>query len=424
VAEGDDQPLRLSGARLGFVLAVVLLNTLSLGIVSPVLPILVRQLAHGEVTRAAEAIGLFSAAWAAMQILFSPVLGMLSDRFGRRPVLLLAMLDLSADYVIMALAPTLGWLFVGRLLSGMASAGRAAMFAYVSDVAAPEERTRYYGLLLGVGAVGTVLGPGVGGLLGVIGPRAPFWAAAAVGLFNAAYGFVVLRESLPRARRSPFSWARANPFVALGVLTETKGVAGLAAIMVLTNIGLTAFSSLYVLYVNYRYHWGPGAAGLVLMAYAAASVVAQAFLAGPADRRLGDRGAVVTALAFGAAGMALVGLAVWPPLLWLGVIAIAPVNIAFAAVQSLYSRLVAPSEQGRVQGAMLSLTGVAIIIGPIVFAEIFAWSAGPGRGLRLPGLAMLGGGGVFLLAMALALMFISPKIRTGEDQSSERVGGA
>jgi MFS transporter, DHA1 family, tetracycline resistance protein len=419
MSEGPaDQPVRLRGLTLGFVLAVVLLNTLSLGIVSPVLPLLVKRLAGGDTIEAAEAVGLFAAAWASMQLIFAPLLGVLSDRFGRRPVVLIAMLQLSADYVVMALAPTLAWLFLGRLLSGMAAAGRAAMFAYVADVATPAERTRYYGLLAAAGGIGMVLGPGLGGVLGEISPRAPFWAAAAVGVFNAAYGFVVLRESLPRARRAAFSWARANPFGALGILVETKGLAGLAAIMVLANIGLSAFGSLYVLYVNYRYHWGAGQAGLVLMAFAAANIAAQALLAGPAAKWLGERGAIVTAFASGVVGLVLVALAVWPPLLWVGVIAIAPVNIAVAAIQSLRSKLVEPSEQGRLQGAMISLAGVSAMIGPVLFAETFAWSLGPGRGLHLPGLPMLTGAGVFLLAIGLALVVISP--RAGRDDSSER----
>ena len=406
----EDQPVRLTSLSLVFVLAVVLLNTLSLGIISPVLPFLVKSLSHGDVlhatVRAAQAIGLFSAAWAAMQLIFAPFLGVLSDRFGRRPVVLLSMLELSVDYVVMALAPTLAWLFVGRLFSGMAAAGRAAMFAYVADVAAPEERTRYFGLLAAVGAVGTVLGPGLGGVLGQISPRAPFWAAAAVGVFNAAYGFVVLKESLPRSRRAPFSWARANPFGALWILVETKGLMGLAGVMVLANIGLAAFGSLYVLYVNYLYHWNTGQAGLVLMAYAAASIAAQALLAGPAAKWLGERGAVITALASGVIGLALIGLAAWPPLLWIGVIAIAPVNIAVAAIQSLRSKLVEPSEQGRLQGAMISLAGVSSMVGPVLFTETFAWSIGAGRGLHLPGLAMLTGAIVFLLAILVALVVI------------------
>src|SRR6185312_17540410 len=159
--------------------------------------------------------------------------GVLSDRYGRRPVALIALVQLSVDYLIMALAPTLAWLFVGRLFSGVAAAGRAAMFAYVADVAEEGERARYFGLLAAVGAVGTVLGPAVGGALGLIGPRAPFWVAAGVGVVNAVYGFVVLRESLPRGKRTAFSWARANPFGALMILFEAKGLVPLALIMML-----------------------------------------------------------------------------------------------------------------------------------------------------------------------------------------------
>jgi len=414
-----DEPVRFNRMTLIFVLAVVLLNTLSLGIVSPVLPILVKQLANGSTVQAAEAVGVFAAAWAAMQLVFAPVLGVLSDRYGRRPVILLAMLQLSADYVVMALAMNLAWLFVGRLFSGMAAAGRAAMFAYAADVAAPEERARYFGLLAAVGAVGTILGPVLGGLLGQISPRAPFWTAAAVGLINAAYGAVVLRESLPPSRRAPFSWARANPFGAMLILVETKGLMGLAGMMLLANIALAAFGSIYVLYVNYRFGWGPGQAGLVLTVFAAGNIAAQALLAGPAVKRLGERRAIVIAFAFGAAGMILIGLGNQYTL-WIGLIALAPVNVAVAAIQSLRSQLVAPSEQGRLQGAMVSLAGLAGMVGPVLFAETFAWSVGPGRGLNLPGLAMLGGAGVFALALLLTLVVISPKAKADGGESGER----
>ncbi|HLK23518.1 MAG TPA: MFS transporter [Caulobacteraceae bacterium] len=411
--EGDapaaDTPVRLTRLRLGFVLAVVLLNTTSLGIVSPVLPILVKRLAHGDTIAAAEAIGVFTAAWAAMQLFFAPVLGVLSDRFGRRPVALISLVELSADYVVMALAPALGWLFLGRVLSGGAAAGRAAMFAYVADVAAPEERTRYFALVAAAGGAGTVMGPSMGGLLGEIGPRAPFWVAAGIGLFNAAYGFFVLKESLPRSARTPFSWVRANPFHALWILFEGKGLLGLAVIMFLANVGMSAFSSIYVLYVNYRYGWGTGLAGLVLTAYAAATIVMQGFLAGPAVKRLGEKGAIVLAFACGVAALGLIGLAAWSPLLWLGVVLIAPVNIGIAAIQSLRSQLVEPSEQGRLQGAMISLAGLAGIAGPVLFAVVFAWSIGAGRGFALPGLAMLTGAGVFALAMLLSLVIVRPR---------------
>jgi DHA1 family tetracycline resistance protein-like MFS transporter len=420
---GSDTPVRLNRMTLMFVLAVVLLNTLSLGIVSPVLPILVKQLANGNTVQAAEAVGVFAAAWAAMQLLFAPVLGVLSDRYGRRPVILLAMLQLSVDYVVMALATTLAWLFVGRLFSGMAAAGRAAMFAYAADVAEPKERARFFGLLSAVGAVGTILGPVVGGLLGQVSPRAPFWAAAAVGLINAGYGFLVLKESLPVSRRSAFSWARANPFGALMILVETRGLVGLAAMMMLANIALAAFGSIYVLYVNYRYGWGPGQAGLVLTVFAAGNIAAQALLAGPAVKRLGERWAIVIAFASGAVGLMLIGLG-GPWLLWVGLLALAPVNVAVAAIQSLRSQLVEPGEQGRLQGAMISLAGLAGMVGPVLFAETFAWSVGPGRSLNLPGLAMLVGAGVFALALLLTLVVISPKANARGDDSGERAAPA
>jgi DHA1 family tetracycline resistance protein-like MFS transporter len=400
---GDAAPKPLSLPTLVFLLAAVLLNTLSLGIVAPVLPFLVKSLAGGDMARAARAIGLFGAAWALMQLLCAPVLGALSDRYGRRPVILIAMFQLSADYLVMALAPSLAWLFLGRVLSGMAAAGRAAMFAYIADVTSPKDRTRLFGLVLAVGGVGTVLGPGVGGLLSVLGPRAPFWAAAAVGIANGAYGLAVLKESLPTSRRAPLDWARANPLGASGILFQNRDLLRVSGLVFLANLGMSAFTSLYVLYVNYRHHWGPAQAAGVLMAFAFASIVAQAVLAGPAAARFGERRAMIGAFALGAVGLALIGFGGSVPLLWIGVLLVAPVNLAMAALQSIRSQLVGPADQGRLQGAMLSVAGLAGMAGPIIFTWTFAWSIGPGAGIGLPGLAMFIGAGVFLAAIALAL---------------------
>lgn len=403
-------PTPLNRATLGFLLAAVLLNTLSLGIVAPVLPFLVKSLAQGDMIRAARAIGLFGAAWSLMQLLCAPVLGALSDRFGRRPVILIAMFQLSADYLVMALAPSLGWLLLGRILSGMAAAARAAMFAYIADVTIPKDRTRLFGLVMAVGGVGTALGPGVGGLLdALLGPRAPFWAAAVVGVLNGVYGLVVLRKSLPKSGRAPLDWSRANPFGAAGILFGNRDLMRVSGLVFLANLGMSAFTSLYVLYVNYRHHWGPGQAGAVLMAFAFASIVAQAVLAGPAAARFGERRAMIGVFAIGAVGLCLIGFGGSVQLLWIGVLLVAPVNLAMAALQSIRSQLVGPADQGRLQGAMLSVAGLAGMAGPILFTWTFAWSIGRGAGLGLPGLAMFIGAGVFVAAILLALAFAPAK---------------
>src|SRR5881628_288530 len=210
-------------ATFWFIFATVLLDMLALGIIAPVLPKLVIQLEAGNETNAAALFGLFSTVWAAMQFLFAPVLGALSDRVGRRPVILLSCLGLGLDYVIMALAPTVGWLFVGRVLSGITASSFTTSFAYIADVTEPDERARRFGMLGAVFGVGFILGPAVGGLLGGISLRAPFWAAGGLSIVGAAYGWFVLPESLPLERRAPFDWHRANPMGSLDLLRGHEG---------------------------------------------------------------------------------------------------------------------------------------------------------------------------------------------------------
>jgi DHA1 family tetracycline resistance protein-like MFS transporter len=198
-------------AALAFIFITVVLDMLALGMIVPVLPKLVEDFMHGNTALAAEYVGLFATVWAAMQFLFSPVLGALSDRFGRRPVILLSNFGLGADYIVMALAPTVWWLFVGRVISGITAASFSTASAYIADVAPPDKRAGGYGMISAAFGLGFVLGPAMGGVLGNIDPRLPFWVAAGLSLLNAMYGFFVLPESLPRDRREAFSWRRANP---------------------------------------------------------------------------------------------------------------------------------------------------------------------------------------------------------------------
>src|SRR6267378_6289311 len=205
-------------AALAFIFVTVVLDMLALGMIVPVLPKLVEDFVGGNTARAAEIYGLFGTVWALMQFIFSPVLGALSDRYGRRPVILISNLGLGLDYLVMALAPSLAWLFVGRIISGITAASFSTAYAYIADVTEPEKRAGAFGMVGAAFGVGFVLGPAVGGLLGTLDPRLPFWVAAAFSLANAAYGYFVLPESLPRERRTAFSWARANPVGSLRLL--------------------------------------------------------------------------------------------------------------------------------------------------------------------------------------------------------------
>ncbi len=248
-------------AAVTFVLITVALDMLAIGIIAPVLPTLVLQFLSGDTARSAEIYGLFGTVWALMQFVCAPILGSLSDRFGRRPVILLSNLGLGLDYILMAMAPTLSWLFVGRVISGITAASVPTAGAYIADVTPPEKRAGAFGLMGAAFGFGFVFGPAIGGLLGNVDPRLPFWAAAGFSLLNAAYGYLVLPESLARDRRTDFSWRRANPLGSLKLLRSHRELFGLATINFLGYIAHESLPSMFVIYAGYRYGWSSGHGG-------------------------------------------------------------------------------------------------------------------------------------------------------------------
>ena len=253
-------------AAVFFILVTVVLDMLSFGIIIPVLPKLVEEFLGGDTAQAAEIYGLMGTSWALMQFVCSPIQGALSDRFGRRPVVLLSNLGLGLDFILMALAPSLAWLFAGRVISGIASSSFSTAGAYIADVTPPDKRAAAFGMMGASFGLGFVLGPAVGGLLGAIDPRWPFWGAAATSLLNACYGFFVLPESLPLEKRAPFRWKRANPAGALILLRSHHELFGLATANFLMNLAHGVLPSVAVLYLGYRYGWGPSAVGFTLAA--------------------------------------------------------------------------------------------------------------------------------------------------------------
>ncbi|RJS24257.1 tetracycline resistance MFS efflux pump [Corallococcus sp. H22C18031201] len=351
----------------------------------PVLPKLVVRFEAGDVGRAAEVTGVFGFAWAAMQFVFSPVLGAMSDRFGRRPIILLSNVGLGLDYVVMALAPSLGWLFVGRLISGITAASYPTASAYVADVTPPEQRAARFGMLGAAFGLGFVVGPAVGGFLGSIDLRLPFWVAALLSLANAAYGFFILPESLPPERRSVFSWRGANPLGSLRLLRSFPALSGMAMATFVFFIAQEALPSTFVLYADYRYGWSEQQVGLVLCIVGVCATVVSALLVGRAVRWLGERGALLVGLMAAVAGYVVYGLAPTGMLFLMGIPLVAIWGIAGAAAQALMSRQVGPNAQGQLQGALSSLRGVSGMMGPLLFTQVFSWAIGPAASIRLPG---------------------------------------
>lgn len=372
-------------AAITFIFITVVLDILALGIVIPVLPVLVEEFLGGDTARAASVFGLFGTVWALMQFVFAPILGSLSDRFGRRPVILLSCLGLGLDYVLMALAPTITWLFVGRVLSGVTSASFATAGAYIADVTPVERRAAGFGMIGAAFGVGFVLGPALGGVLGAVDPRLPFWVAGGLALLNALYGYFVLPESLPLERRKPFSWRRANPLGTLEMLRRHAGLAGLASVALIYHLVHHVLPSVYVLYVGYRYGWNPRETGLTLAAVGVMSVIVQGGLVRPLVARFGERRTLLTGLAAGIAGYLIFGLSDHGARFLIGVPVFGLMGLFNPSLQGLMTRRVAPSEQGQLQGINGSFMGLTGIVGPGLFTSVFALAIGRGADWHLPG---------------------------------------
>ncbi|MBL8605720.1 MAG: TCR/Tet family MFS transporter [Myxococcales bacterium] len=399
-------------AALFFILVTVALDVLALGMIIPVLPKLVVAFNGGDAAKAAIVFGLFVTVWEAMQLVFSPVLGALSDRFGRRPVILLSNLGLGLDYVMMALAPSLTILLVGRVVSGITAASFSAAGAYIADVMPPEKRAAGFGMIGAAFGVGFVVGPALGGVLGKVDPRLPFWVAAGLSLANATYGAVVLPESLPPDKRMPFSLRRANPLGAFALLRRNRQLTGLAAAVFTANLAHFVLQSTFVLYTAYRYRWDEREVGLVLGGVGVCSAIVQGGLIRPVVSRFGERGALMFGLACGAAGFAIYGLASTPLTFALGVPVMSLWGLSGPAAQQLMTKRIGPSEQGQLQGALSSLVAIAGIVGPPLFTRTFAWAIAEERSLKVPGAPFL----VSTALLVLTFFIVATTTRSPRDE--------
>ena len=392
-----------SRAALAFIFATVLFDTLGFGIIIPVLPGLVVGFVGGDTGRGAEVFGLFGTVWALMQFLFAPLLGALSDRYGRRPVLILSAFGLGVDYMIMALAPNLTWLFIGRVVSGITSASFTVSFAYVADTVRPERRAGAFGMIGSIWGVGFIIGPLVGGLLAGIGPRFPFWGAAAFSIASAAYGLVVLPESLPIEHRSPLSLRKANPVGSIGMIRAKKGLSGFVIVNFLNFLAFQVLPSVYVLYAAYRYNWGYALVGAALALVGACNIIVQGLLVRRFVSRFGERLALLVGLVSGTAGFVIWGLAPNSLVFMIAIIFYAPIGFVQPAVQGLMTRRVGPSEQGQLQGINGSLMGLTGVIGPTLFTLIFAFFIGTQAPINLPGAPFLLSALLMIASLLLAL---------------------
>jgi DHA1 family tetracycline resistance protein-like MFS transporter len=391
-------------AAVAFIFITILLDMLAVGIVIPVLPGLIKTFRGGDTVSAAQTLGLFTTVWALMQFVASPVIGALSDRFGRRPVILLANFGLAADCVLMAMAPTLGWLFVARVISGITASNVSTAHAYIADVTPTEKRAKAFGLMGAAFGIGFVVGPAVGGVFGGVNPRLPFWIAAGCGFVNTLYGLFVLPESLPPERRSAFHWTRAHPIGALQLLRAHRGLLPLGAMHFLYYLAHMSLPSVFVLYAGYRYGWGPREVGYTLACVGVASAIVQGALVGPIVARLGERRALLLGLLAGAVGFSIYGLAPTGARFIIGVPVMAIWGLYSPSAQSLMTSRAGESEQGRLQGALSSITGIANLVAPALFSAVFAASLSTFKDWHMPGAAFLLASCLLLAAVAMGLI--------------------
>jgi DHA1 family tetracycline resistance protein-like MFS transporter len=390
------------GAAVVFIFVTILLDMLALGLIMPILPKLVESFVDNDTASAARIFGLFGTAWALMQFFFSPVLGALSDRFGRRPVVLLSNFGLALDYVLMALAPSLTWLFVGRVISGITSASVSTAFAYIADVTPPERRAAMFGKIGVAFGAGFILGPAIGGLLGDLDPRLPFWVAAGLSFANTLYGLLILPESLPPERRSRLRLRSANPIGSLHLLRSDRVLAGLSVVNFIAQLAHVVLPSTFVLYATYRYGWDATTVGLTLAMVGICAMVVQGAAIGPIVRRFGERRALLFGLGCGAVGFLIFAAAPTGPTSWLGIPVMALWGVSGAAIQALTTQLVAPDQQGQLQGATSSVQSLSQLVGPFLFTLTFAYFIGPRAPVHFPGAPFYLASGLLALALVIA----------------------
>ena len=394
-----------------FIFLTVTLDMLALGMIAPVLPRLIESFVNGQASTAARLLGLFGTLFAAMQFFFSPVLGSLSDRFGRRPIVLLSNFGMGLDYLVMAWAPALPWLFLGRIVSGLTASSIPTAMAYMADVTPPEKRAQAFGLLNAAFGLGFVLGPALGGVLGEVNPRLPFFVAAGMSLLNGMYGLFVLPESLALKNRSPFSWKRANPIGSLAMLARSGNLLRLSAVLLTGYLAQQVLMNVYVVYCDTRFHWSNRSVGLSFGLVGVFTILYGAFLVRPAIARLGERRAILLGLAGGTIGYLCTGYSRTGLLLLFGIPILNLMSVTWPAVQGLMTRGAAANEQGQLQGAINGLRGAAGVVGPSAFTWIFAWAITPSTSGRpswsafhTPGLPFYAAAALLILAMPLALI--------------------
>lgn len=384
-----------------FILITILIDTIGFGMIAPVMPELVSQLTGEGFSEAARYGGSLMFLFAAVQFFAAPILGNLSDRFGRRPVLLISLAALGLDYVLIALAPSMIWLFIGRFISAIASATFATANAWVADVSEPADRARHFGFLSAAWGLGFMLGPVLGGLLGEIGSRVPFWAAAGLTCVNVLYGFFVLPESLPEGMRRKFEWRRANPIGALAQIKRYPAVLGFIVSLVPFQIAHDANPAVWGYYTMHKFAWSVSDVGWSLFVVGATIMAVNATLVGPAILRLGEKGAVFVGFSAMSVGFGIFAFASESWMMIAGIFPFALVGLAQPAIRGMMANLVPANAQGELQGATASVMSLTMIVSPVFMTELFYGFSREGAIIDFPGAPFLAASLLVLLALGL-----------------------
>lgn len=384
-----------------FILITVTIDAMGIGLILPVMPELIEEIRGTSLSDAALWGGVLSATYAVMQFLCSPTLGNLSDRFGRRPILLISMAVLALDYVVMSVAGTIWLLIAGRVVAGIAAGTHATALAFMADISAPNKRAQNFGLISAGFGMGFILGPILGGLLGGLDPRAPFMAAAALAAANCAFGFFTLPESLPKSRRRPFQWRRANPAGGLMQIGRLPGLRGLLAVMLAYQIANFVYPAIWAYYTQAAFGWDTRIVGLSLAAYGVAMAVVQGGLIRAVLPRLGETRAVFWGLVLNTVCLVAYGVAGQAWMIWVLIPISAVGAIVAPAMQGVMSRTASDDQQGELQGVLASISSLSMILSPVMMTQAFFWFTREGAGLWLPGAPFLLA--AVLMAGALAI---------------------
>lgn len=389
-------------AAISFIFITLLIDVTGIGLIIPVVPALIQQLIHGNISEASKYSGWLAFAYATMQFLFAPLLGNLSDRYGRRPVLLLSLLGLGIDYIFLALAPSIGWLFVGRIIAGLGGASFTTATAYIADISTPQNRAQNFGMVGAAFGLGFMLGPVIGGLLGEYGVRIPFIVAACFSLLNCAYGYFVLPESLAMENRRPFDWKRANPVGSLRQLKKYPAVSGLIVSFLLIYLAANAVQSTWSFFTIKQFSWSARMIGLSLGLVGLLVGIVQGGLVRFVNPWLGNKRSVYLGLALYAIGLFLFAFANHSWMMFVFLLPYCFGGIAGPALQSIISGQVPPNGQGELQGGLTSIMSLTNIIGPVLMTTLFAYFTKPTAPVPFAGAAFFLGGICMAVSLVLA----------------------